>query len=75
MVTKEELARFILQVSEGTYAAEDWSRIAVAHYRDEKMETARVKLVRYALGYPAPPEESHLSLKALLVAVAAELKA
>ena len=57
------------------YSPADWERIAVNHYRDEKMEAARVKLVRYALGYAAPPEESHLSLKELLVAVAAELKA
>jgi hypothetical protein len=74
-MTRDDLERFILQVAEGSYSRDDWERIAVNHYRDEKMEAARVKLVRYALGYAAPPEESHLSLKELLVAVAAELKA
>jgi len=74
-MTRDELARFILQVADGSYAPEDWQRIAVNHYRDDKMEAARVKLVRYALGYAPPAEEEHLSLKELLVTVAAELKA
>jgi hypothetical protein len=74
MITKDDLMRFILQVSEGTYSPEDWSRIAVNHYRDEKMEEARRKLVRYVLGYPSPKEEEHLSLKERLVAIAATLK-
>jgi len=50
VITKDDLARFILQVSEGSYAPEDWARVAVSHYPDEKMEDARRKLVRYALG-------------------------
>jgi hypothetical protein len=74
MITKEQLARFILQVSEGSYPSEDWQRIAVNHYSDEKMEDARRKLVRYVLGYPPPKEEEHLSLKERLVAIAATLK-
>ena len=44
------------------------------HYRDEKMEDARRKLVRYVLGYSPPPEERDLSLKERLVAIAATLK-
>jgi hypothetical protein len=74
-MTRDDLARFILQVAEGSYSTDDWQRIAVNHYRDEKMEDARVKLVRYVSGHAAPPEEAHLSLKELLVAIAAELKA
>ena len=74
-MTRDDLARFILQVAEGSYSTADWQRIAVNHYRDEKMEGARVKLVRYVSGYAAPPEEAHLSLKELLVAIAADLKA
>ena len=74
MITKDDLARFILQVSEGSYPPEDWARIAVNHYPDKKMEDARRKLVRYALGYPPPSEEEHLSLKELLVSIAATLK-
>lgn len=74
-MTKDDLARFILQVAEGSYSREDWERIAVNHYRDDKMEAARVKLVRYALGYPPPPEEAHLSLKELLIGVVTELRA
>lgn len=74
MITKEELTRFILQVSEGSYTPEDWTRIAVNHFSDGKMEDARRKLVRYVLGYAPPKEEAHLSLKELLVAIVAELK-
>jgi hypothetical protein len=74
MTTKEDLARFILQVSEGLYSEEDWSRIAVAHYEDKEMEDARRKLVRYVLGYPPAKEENHLSLKERLAAVADRLK-
>jgi hypothetical protein len=74
MITKDDLARFILQVSEESYLPEDWQRIAVNHYRDEKMEEARGKLVRYVLGYPPPKEEEHLSLKERLVKIAASLK-
>lgn len=73
-MTREELARFVLQVAEGSYAQEDWERIAVNHYPDKKMEEARVKLVRYVSGYAAPPEQAHLSLKELLIAMAADLK-
>ena len=72
-ITKDDLARFILQVSEGNYHPEDWQRIAVNHYRDAKMEEARRKLVRYVLGYPPPREKEHLSLKERLVAIAATL--
>ena len=75
MITKEELARFIIQVSEENYSREDWGRIAVNHYHDDEMEEARRKLVRYVLGYPPPQEEEHLSLKERLVAIAAKLKA
>jgi hypothetical protein len=74
MITKDELARFIIQVSEGTYSKEDWQRIAVNHYVDGKMEEARRKLVRYVLGYPPPKEEEHLSLKERLVKIAMSLK-
>ena len=74
MITRDDLARFILQVSEGVYPPEDWERFAVNHYRDEKMEDARRKLVRYVLGYSPPPEERDLSLKERLVAIAATLK-
>ena len=74
MITKDELMRFILQVSEGAYSLEDWGRIAVNHYHDEKMEEARRKLVRYVLGYPPPKEDEHLSLKERLVTIAATLK-
>jgi hypothetical protein len=72
-MSRHDLARFILQVAEGSYSTDDWQLIAVNHYQDEKMEEARRKLVRYASGYPAPPNEAHLSLKQLLVAVASEL--
>ena len=75
MMTKDDLARFILQVAEGAYSTADWQRIAVNHYQDEKMEDARVKLVRYVSGYAAPPEEAHLSLKERLVAIATNLRA
>ena len=73
MITKDELRRFILQVSEGTYPPEDWNRIALQHYDNEEMEDARRKLVRYSLGYPPPEAEKHLTLKELLVAIAATL--
>ena len=74
MITRDQLARFILQVSEGSYAREDWERIAVNHYHDDKMEDARRKTVQYVLGYPAVAEEVHLSLKERLVAVASTLR-
>jgi hypothetical protein len=74
MVTRDELAQFILQVSEEKYSHEDWVRIAVNHYNDEKMEDARRKMVRYVLGYPPPSEEKHLSLKELLLKIVAELE-
>ena len=73
MITKDELRRIILQVSEGTYPPEDWNRIALQHYDNEEMEDARRKLVRYSLGYPPPEAEKHLTLKELLVAIAATL--
>jgi len=73
-MTKDDLARFILEVADGSYSSDDWQRLAVNHYQDEKMEAARVKLVRYVLGYAVAPEEAHLSLRDRLVALAAELK-
>ena len=74
MITREELAGFILQVAEGNYSKEDWARIAVNHYSDERIEDARRKLVRYVCGYAPPADQAHLSLKQLLIAIAAELR-
>ncbi|MCX6899913.1 MAG: hypothetical protein NT105_14585 [Verrucomicrobia bacterium] len=74
MITKDELAQFILQVSDGTYSPEDWQKIAVNHYKDEKMEDARREMVRYVLGYPPPSGEEQLSLKERLLKIASRLK-
>ena len=74
-MSRNDLAKFILQVADGSYSTDDWQSIVVNHYQDEKMEDARRKLVQYASGHPAPPNEAHLSFKQLLVAVADELKA
>jgi len=74
MITREELAEFILQVADGNYSKEDWVRIAVNHYSDERIEEARRKLVRYVLGYPPPADQAQLSLKQLLSIIAAELR-
>jgi hypothetical protein len=74
-ITKDDLSRFILQVAERSYSRDDWQRIAVNHYSDEKMEEARRKLVRYVCGYAPPPEQSGLTLKELLHDIIAELAA
>ncbi|MGE5306725.1 MAG: hypothetical protein ACM3TN_25755 [Alphaproteobacteria bacterium] len=79
MITKEELASFITQVADGDYSQKDWERIAMNHYQDTRMEEARVKLVRYVLGYPPSKkdeqEDKDRTLKERLVAIAAALKA
>jgi hypothetical protein len=74
MITKDDLKQFILQVSEGSYSWEDWQRIAVNHYSDEKMEDARREMVHYVLDYPPPLGEAHLSLKEHLLKIATKLK-
>ena len=74
-ITKQELSRFILQVAEGSYSADDWRRLAVNHYSDDKMEESRRKLVRYVLGYAPPPEQAGWTLKELLHGIVAELGA
>jgi hypothetical protein len=73
-ISRADLARFIREVAEGNYSAQDWSRIAMRHYRDDKMDYARWKLVRYVLGYSVPGQEAYSSGKELLIAIAAELE-
>jgi hypothetical protein len=74
MITKDDLTKFILQVAEGLYSRDDWQKIAVNHYEDEKMEDARREMVRYVLGYPAPDGEEQLPIKEHLMKIAAKLK-
>jgi len=70
MITKDELAQFILQVADGAYSQDDWQKIAVNHYTDEEMEDARIEMVRYVLGYG----DKQLSLKKRLLKIASKLK-
>ncbi len=74
MITREDLARFILQVSEEFYSKEDWERIAINHYPDDEMEEARIELVRHVLDSPTVREEERPSRKERMVAIAAKLK-
>ena len=67
MITKDELAQFILQVADGAYSQDDWQKIAVNHYTDEEMEDARIEMVRYVLGYG----DKQLSLKKRLLKIEA----
>ncbi|MFT5127373.1 MAG: hypothetical protein ACI8W8_000976 [Rhodothermales bacterium] len=71
-INKDELHAFILQVARESYSIKDWEKIAVNHYGDEAMETARRELVRHCLGYTNETEKKE-PLDRRLLRIAADL--
>jgi len=57
LVTPSILASFIEYAAKGCVTPIEWSRFAVAHYADEKMETARQDCVRILQKRPITQED------------------
>jgi hypothetical protein len=68
--TRTLLASFIENAAKDCVTPLEWDRFAVAHYSDEKMETARRHCVRILRERPVPKEDLEL-----LYSIAADLRA
>ena len=68
--TRTLLASFIENAAKDCVTPLEWDRFAVAHYGDEKMETARRHCVRILRERPVPKEDLEL-----LYSIAADLRA
>ncbi len=73
MITRNELAAFIRKVADAKHTQGEWDSIAVNHYHDEPMETARCEVVKQCLGYGSN-EDKRFSLRERLLRIASELE-
>jgi hypothetical protein len=68
-VTRSLLASFIEYAAKNCVTPVEWSRFAVAHYGDEKMEAARRDCVRILQKHPVAREDLDF-----LYSIAADLR-